>query len=123
MGFSGNRWRDSAVALSSTAIVATRPPVSRANVRLAWVVLGLLGLHLVALPPHLVHHLGSPESQASECTPFVQGKAAGQGIVEPALSVPGPVFAGKVSTPFPPRALPHVIPPTRGRSPPHLSIK
>lgn len=123
MGFSGNRWCDHAVALSPTAIVAARPPVSRGNVRLTWAVLGLLGLHLVALSPHLVHHLGSPEAQALECTLFVQGKAAGQGIAEPALSVPGPGFAGEVSTPLPPRALPHVVPPTRERSPPHLSIE
>jgi hypothetical protein len=86
------------------------------------VILGLLALYLVALPPHLVHHIGNPESEAMPCTLFVQGKAVDQGTADPLLFAEFPASIGEVPTLPTPAILPAANLPLSGRSPPDPSV-
>lgn len=92
-----------------------------ANSPLTWAVVGILALYLILLPPHLVHHIGTPQAEAMKCTLFVQGKATDQGTVERVTLVAEPARGGQVLIPFTPPALPRLLPSTCGRSPPDLS--
>jgi hypothetical protein len=83
-----------------------------------WAVIGLLGVHLIALPPHLVHHLANPPDDGLRCALFVQGNASDQERAEPvppvvSLSLPG-AMADCPAAP----ALVFPIPTRSGRSPP-----
>jgi hypothetical protein len=95
-------------------------PRLRIGRTVAWAVIGLLGVHLIALPPHLVHHLASPPIEGSNCTLFVQASTSDQERAEPvplvvSLSLPGTM----ADCPAPP-ALVFPIPTCSGRSPPGL---
>ena len=88
----------------------------------SWAALGLLSVHLVALPPHLVHHLASPPDEGLKCTLFVQGNTSDQEGAEPVPLVVSPSLAGTMANCPAPPALVFPIPTRSGRSPPHLWI-
>lgn len=99
-----------------------RRPLSQplAGGPLAWLVVALLGLYVVALPPHLVHHVGDPLNPP--CIVFIQGNFSDQGAVEHPIVLTEPAFAGEVPRPPSPSVLSYLAPLTCGRSPPDLSI-
>lgn len=87
-----------------------------------WAVVGLLGVHLIALPPHLVHHLASPPDEGVMCILFVQGGTSDQERAEPAPLVVSPFLAGTMADCPAPPVLFCPIPVPSGRSPPDLWI-
>jgi hypothetical protein len=86
--------------------------------RMTWVVAGLLSLYLVVLPPHLVHHMGDPQSTDPPCTLLIQGTVTDQGAVEPLILLAKPVLAGAAYAQFAPPVPTHRVPLICGRSPP-----
>ena len=88
----------------------------------SWAVIGLLGVHLIALPPHLVHHLASPPDEGLKCTLFVQANTSDQERAEPVPLVVSPSLPGTMADCPPPPALVFPIPTRSGRSPPGLWI-
>jgi len=98
---------------------SVRPQSTRA---MSWAVIGLLTIHLIALPPHLVHHLASPPDEGLKCTLFVQGNTSDQEGGEPVPLVIAPSLGGTPPTCPAPPALSHPIPSPPGRSPPNLWI-
>ena len=87
-----------------------------------WALATILSLYLVALPPHLVHHLGDSQDEALGCILFVQGITTDQDDPGPVILVPGPAFACEVTGPSTPSVLPSLTVPASGRSPPRLYI-
>lgn len=88
----------------------------------AWAVLGLLSVHLIALPPHLVHHLASPPDEGVKCTLFVQGSTSDQARAEPIPLIVSPSLPGTMADCPAPPALVFPISTRSGRSPPDLCI-
>lgn len=87
-----------------------------------WAVIGLLGVHLIVLPPHLVHHLASPPDEGLNCTLFVQANTSDQERAEPVPLVVSPSLPGTMANCPAPTALFFPIPTRSGRSPPGLWI-
>ena len=87
-----------------------------------WAVVGLLGVHLIVLPPHLVHHLASPPDEGLNCTLFVQANTSDQERAEPVPLVVSPSLPGTMANCPAPPALFFPIPTRSGRSPPRLCI-
>jgi hypothetical protein len=113
------------------AICITRWPHFQSPVRsvrleigrgVSWAVLGLVSVHLIALAPHLVHHLASPVDEGLNCALFVQANTSDQERAEPVPLVVSPSQSRTMGDcPAPPAvALP--IPTRSGRSPPGLWI-
>ncbi len=88
----------------------------------SWAVIGLLSVHLIALPPHLVHHLAGPLEEGLQCSLFVQGNISEQEVFEPGVLVGAPSPVGMVANCPAPSARLHPIPTPSGRSPPDLCI-
>jgi hypothetical protein len=87
-----------------------------------WAVIGLLSVHLIALPPHLVHHLAGPPDEGVKCILFVQGSTSDQERAEPIPLVVSPFLAGTMADYPAPPVLFCPIPVPSGRSPPGLWI-
>lgn len=87
-----------------------------------WAVIGLLSVHLIALPPHLVHHLTGPPDEGVKCILFVQGNTSDQERAEPVTLVVSPFLAGTMAVYPAPPVLFCPIPVPSGRSPPDLWI-
>jgi hypothetical protein len=96
-------------------------PWPLAGTRMTWVVVGLLSLYLIVLPPHLVHHIGDPQSSDPPCTLLIQGTVTDQGSVEHSILLAEPVFAGEASSRFTASVPTHSVPLLRDRSPPEPS--
>lgn len=88
----------------------------------SWAVLGLLSVHLIALPPHLIHHMASPPDEGVNCTLFVQANTSHQERAEPVPLVESPSLAGTMADCSSPPALFYPIPVPSGRSPPGFWI-
>ncbi len=83
-----------------------------------WAALGLLSVHLIALPPHLVHHLAGPPDERAGCTLFVQASTNDQERAEPVMQVVSLSRPGTMAdSPAPPPPV-FPIPTPSGRSPP-----
>ncbi len=95
----------------------------RAHGRAApWALAAILSLFLLALPPHLVHHLLSPQEQGQQCTLFVLGNLSDQERAERVTPVIAPSLDATVAKCPTPPALSSMIPTPSGRSPPLLCI-
>lgn len=97
-----------------------RSPCHPVGHSVAWTLIGLLGLYLTVLPPHLVHHLAGPREEGTQCTLFVEGNISEQERAEAVVLVGAPSPGGTMANcPAPPARF-QLIPTPSGRSSPAL---
>jgi hypothetical protein len=89
---------------------------------LVWSLAGLLALHLIALPPHLVHHISRPQAEAVNCPHFHLGSSTEQGSIVMVTLGGEPGLIGDVAAPGMPPVLSRPVPSIIGRSPPGLFV-
>lgn len=89
---------------------------------LVWSLAGLFALHLIALPPHLVHHISRPQAEAVNCAHFLLGSSTEQGSIAMVTLGEEPGFIGDVAAPGLTPVLSRPAPSISGRSPPDLFV-